>query len=129
MEIELSKKLDWSTSRPSFLHATNSKIKEKRIYVIMMTETATPAFSDISAQDTALAAQEAQEWIEVSEEKPYQSEQKPLLRTAVILLSYYNDNLMYFLIYYYNTTLQAVTGRTFSSSFRKSLEDGVILCE
>ena len=38
----------------------------------MMSETVTPAFSEISAQDTALAAQEAQEWIEVSAEKnPY----------------------------------------------------------
>ena len=35
----------------------------------MMSETVTPAFSEISAQDTALAAQEAQEWIEVSAEK------------------------------------------------------------
>lgn len=30
-----------------------------------MSEPVSPAFSDISAQDTALAAQEAQEWIEV----------------------------------------------------------------
>lgn len=70
-----------------------------------------PSFSDTSAQNTSLAVQETQEWIEV--------------RTPPIAIFLHNGNATELVFHAH----QAVTGRTFSASFRESLEDGVLLCQ
>ena len=45
-----------------------------------------PAFSDVSAQDTALAAQEAQEWIEVNKFIYYSKEDVAIFKYELISL-------------------------------------------